>query len=114
MTQLDDDLLAELEAVLAEDFVLLLRTFLQDSAERMQAIEQYTEQQQWQQLRSMAHSFKGSASNLGAVELAEYCSQLEHCADRQLLDGIEQLVEQVKVSYQSTLDCFARRYPSVL
>lgn len=44
------------------------------------------------QIAEKAHSLKGSASNVGAEALAEYCRQIEDTARQGHLDGVPELL----------------------
>jgi HPt (histidine-containing phosphotransfer) domain-containing protein len=71
---LDLDALSALREVMEDAYPQLLDTFLADSEERLQSLRKA---QQAAQLIEVAHSFKGSSSNMGAVTLAELCGELE-------------------------------------
>jgi HPt (histidine-containing phosphotransfer) domain-containing protein len=75
---LDPDVLSALREVMEDAYPQLLDTFLADSEERLQSLRKA---QQAAQLVEVAHSFKGSSSNLGAVTLAELCGELEKHAE---------------------------------
>ncbi|TVT85625.1 Hpt domain-containing protein [Pseudomonas sp. H3(2019)] len=89
---LDHDVLSALQEVMEDEYPTLLDTFLQDSEERL---TQLRKSQDPDQLLSTAHSFKGSSSNMGALRLAELCSQLELRAKEKQIFGIEKLVGEI-------------------
>lgn len=72
---LDLEALAELRQVMDDEFEILLTTFLDDAVQRLAAIR--AARSDTEALRRAAHAFKGSSSNIGAVELAERCFALE-------------------------------------
>lgn len=74
---LDEQALQELKVIMGSDFPLLVRTFLNDSLQRITAITAALDCGDAEALRRAAHSFKGSSGNLGALQLAELCRQLE-------------------------------------
>ncbi len=107
---LDQQLLAELESVLADDFNLLLETFLLDSEQRHSSLKALVASESWQEASAMAHSFKGSASNLGALALASVCSQLEHATRGQKLDSINQLMNELEDCYLQSVKALKQAY----
>ncbi|WP_119394995.1 Hpt domain-containing protein [Salinibius halmophilus] len=103
MSHLDQALLDELKLVLEDEFVDLISAFIDDSNERMKLIRQQFEQQDWTQLSRTAHSFKGSAGNIGAQVLADMCMALEDNArdgncSLQMIEQVDQ--EQASVCQQ--------------
>ena len=52
-------------------------------------------------LKEIAHSFKGASSNLSALPLAEVCFNIEQKARDVDFDGIQSLITQTDVEYQS-------------
>ena len=77
---LDGDALRELQAVMGDEFGLLVRTFATDSAQRVDAVRAAAAAGDADALRRAAHSFKGSAGNMGALRLAELCRLIEDAA----------------------------------
>lgn len=77
---LDGDTLRELQAVMGDEFALLVSTFATDSAQRVEAVRAAAADGDAEALRRAAHSFKGSAGNMGAARLAELCRVVEEAA----------------------------------
>jgi HPt (histidine-containing phosphotransfer) domain-containing protein len=94
VNHLDDSVLSTLRDVMDDEYPTLLEVFLKDSEERIQALHQLLRlsgpavrnapphtaepfQPDLQALGMVAHSFKGSSSNMGAFQLAELCRELE-------------------------------------
>jgi HPt (histidine-containing phosphotransfer) domain-containing protein len=77
---LDGDILDELRVIMGDDFAGLLNTFIQDSTQRIAAVEREYAANNATALRAAAHSFKGSSSNMGAHRLALLCRQIEDSA----------------------------------
>ena len=77
---LDDAVLKALREVMAEEFPLLLDTFVADSEERLRNLHEALAELDGQALRHAAHSFKGSCGNMGAPALAALCKRLEDAA----------------------------------
>ena len=92
----------ELREVMEADYGLLLDSFIQDSSERLLQLQHACNALDASALRAAAHSFKGSCSNLGALQMAELCRQIEVLAAQgqaqvqAQLVLLEQAFEQVK------------------
>ncbi|WP_438870401.1 Hpt domain-containing protein [Pseudomonas sp. L1(2025)] len=72
---LDPDVLTGLQEVMENEYPKLLDTFLDDSQKRIDALRK--SRGDAKALGRIAHSFKGSSGNLGAVRLAQLCQRLE-------------------------------------
>ncbi|KTC43564.1 histidine kinase [Pseudomonas fluorescens ABAC62] len=89
---MDPQVLSELLDVMESEYPTLLDTFLRDSEGRVQALHKAGADAKT--LGQIAHSFKGSSSNLGAVRLAELCQRLEAGSSKPASD-LEALVDQI-------------------
>ncbi|WP_077531638.1 Hpt domain-containing protein [Vreelandella utahensis] len=74
---IDHDALAELRDVMEDEFVILVNTFLQDADDRLEQLRAGAASEDAEEVRKMAHSFKGSCINIGAPELADRCRTAE-------------------------------------
>jgi HPt (histidine-containing phosphotransfer) domain-containing protein len=72
---MDPEVLSGLQEVMEAEYPKLLATFLDDSQKRVEALRQARDDAK--ALGRIAHSFKGSSGNLGAVRLAQLCQLLE-------------------------------------
>lgn len=72
---LDPQVLSGLQEVMEGEYPKLLDTFLDDSQKRVEALRKARDDAK--ALGQIAHSFKGSSGNLGAVRLAQLCQRLE-------------------------------------
>ncbi|MEJ2681820.1 MAG: Hpt domain-containing protein [Gammaproteobacteria bacterium] len=98
MTQVhvDENVVAELQDVMGEDFHVLLETFMDDSLNRVLALQEALQQAAAEELRQVAHSFKGSSGNIGAPHLYTLCQELEALGRSGSVDGADVLVEQLR------------------
>ncbi|MDH0300299.1 MULTISPECIES: Hpt domain-containing protein [unclassified Pseudomonas] len=94
---IDHKVLSDLREVMEGGYQQLLETFLEDSERRL---HQLHEAKNASELGLVAHSFKGSSSNMGAVGLAGLCQQLEDRVRQQPLYGIEDLINRIDQEYQ--------------
>jgi len=74
---LDEARLDELQEIMADDFGLLVETFLNDSNALFERLQGLTAPGQEPELSKVAHSLKGACLNLGAEALADLCLTLE-------------------------------------
>lgn len=79
---LDPDTLATLRDCMEEEYVGLIETFLVDCEERIAELKRSVIGGDAEQVRQLAHSFKGSAGNMGATPLAQLCRDVEEGARR--------------------------------
>ena len=94
---MDQAVVNALRDVMEGGFADLLDTFIADSDERVVAL---IGAQQAAALVAVAHSFKGSSSNMGAIRLAHLCGLLEERAQKKPLAGIKELVVKIDDEYQ--------------
>lgn len=73
----DEATVAELKAIMGNDFSLLVDTFERDSRHRLDLLRSALGTGDAEAFRQAAHSFKGSAGNLGAGGVARLCQALE-------------------------------------
>ena len=97
---LDLDALKELKQVMGNEFSLLIETFTGDSAVRIETIKQAVASGEPEAIRRAAHSFKGSAGNMGATTLTNLCRSLEEKGCNGEIVGCEQLLDQLVEEYQ--------------
>ena len=96
---LDDAVLSALQDVMAEEFPLLLETFVGDSEERLRGLREALQHADAHALRHTAHSFKGSCGNMGALRLTTLCKQLEDLARHGNLGAAAPLVAEVESEF---------------
>lgn len=97
---LDLQVVKELKDVMGDEFSLLVDTFVNDSALRIAAINEAVSSGSTDSIRRAAHSFKGSASNMGAVHLANLCGFMEERGRTGEIEGIEQLAQDISSTYR--------------
>ena len=104
---IDEAALAELRSIMGDDFQLLVDTFINDSEQRIVALQQAVETADAELLRTSAHSFKGSSLNISAQKLTELCKNLEDRGREQRLDGAGDVLEEVKQAYDEVKAYFS-------
>ena len=86
---IDHDTLLTLQEVMEDDFGRLIETYLNDSEDRLSAMQKALAGGDGEALRRAAHSFKGSCSNIGAQTLVAHCQHIEQAAANNQLTGLE-------------------------
>ncbi|QHF46121.1 histidine kinase [Pseudomonas sp. S35] len=109
---MDPQVLSGLQEVMEGEYPKLLDTFLDDSQRRVEALRQARDDAK--ALGQIAHSFKGSSGNLGALRLAELCRRLEDGSVEPvqvdlggLVDEIDQEFALVRPLYEHERERFA-------
>lgn len=105
---LDYSVLSTLQEVMEEEFPTLLDVFLKDSEYRIAQLRQFLGGPGFdlQELGLMAHSFKGSSGNMGALQLADLCNELEQCSRREEVVGLEDLLARIDLEYLTVRQLF--------
>lgn len=94
VVHLDLNLIDELREVMEDEFSLLLDTFVEDGEARLAQLPALVETAD--ALRRAAHSLKGGASNIGAVELAGLCARLEAMPPGSDTGSTGELIEEIR------------------
>lgn len=96
---LDYDTLNALKDVMEDEFAFLVETYLKDSADRLAVLRDLLVDKNADAIRRAAHSFKGSSSNLGAIQLMSLCARLETKALADDLDSLEDYINQIETEF---------------
>jgi len=96
LLHLDDNMMQELQEVMAGDFNLLLETFLNDSKNRLNHLKEAVLKQEAEEVRRQAHSFKGSAGNVGAAKLSQLCKILEDMGRAGGVSQAQEIYDQIQ------------------
>jgi len=93
---LSEEVLLELQKIMEDDFVILLETYLSDSALKLQAIDDAITAENVANLRDSVHGLKGSSSNIGALKLTQHCADMEDLARNDKYNDAVALVSSIK------------------
>lgn len=88
-----------LKGVIGDDLKPILSSFLEITPDLINKVEQAITAQNATDLQHQAHTLKGSAANVGAIQLPEIALQLEQMGKNNQLDGAEDKLEQVRLAY---------------
>lgn len=109
-THLDPAKVAELREVGDESgrdgFSVLAEIFLNDAPPRLTAIRDAVEENDPEKAAFEAHALRGSAANLGAVELARMCEELEELGISGRLDGAAELYARLESEFSFVVEEF--------
>lgn len=98
---LDVSALKELKEVMDDDFQLLIETYIEDTDARVNTLATCIDQQDAEEIKKIAHSIKGSSSNLFAQNLASLCQKIEDMGRVGSFEGVQEMMVQVKTEYAS-------------
>ena len=88
----------------------LVKLFVKDTNDRLKSLDQALETQDTQSALKVAHTLKGSSSNLGAPRLNHLCKRLETELKENGLEELNiQKVEAIKLSFKDVYDELTRR-----
>ncbi|NRB37526.1 MAG: Hpt domain-containing protein [Pseudomonadales bacterium] len=104
---IDEAALAELRSIMGDDFQLLVDTFVNDSEQRIVALQEAVDTADAELLRTSAHSFKGSSLNISAGRLTALCKDLEDRGRESRLDGAAEVLAGVRVAFDDIKAYFA-------
>jgi len=90
---LDPQVLSGLQEVMEGEYPKWRDTFLDESQKRVEALRKARDDAK--ALGRIAHSFKGSSGNLGAVRLAQLCQRLEVESVESAVGDLGELVDQI-------------------
>ncbi len=79
-----------------EFLIELLQELLQQVEEELPKLKKAIEEQNYDEVRSMAHGLKGAAANLGADKAMEVFFKLEMMGKEQNLDGASEALEEAQ------------------
>ncbi|TBW59441.1 Hpt domain-containing protein [Marinobacter halodurans] len=96
---LDDDALAELQEVMEGEFDVLIRTYLSDSSERLNALRSALSDRDADAFTRSAHSFKGSCINIGAPRLGALCADAELAGKEERIDDARHVLDDMQSEF---------------
>lgn len=97
---LDEEALAELQDVMEDEFEMLIRTYLNDSQERIDSLKGAMMDGDSGAFAKTAHSFKGSSINIGAPRLGELCRKAEEAGQNDSLNEASPVLDAIKSEFQ--------------
>lgn len=80
MSLLDQEIMAELQLIMEDDFPKLINSFKQNSHKLIDELSGCLVDQDQDGFVMRIHSLKGSCRNIGAAQMGDVCQQIEHAA----------------------------------
>lgn len=96
---LDIGALQDLKEIMESEFETLVNTFIADSQSKIDELTSVIAQQDSDELRKVAHSLKGSSSNVCAFRLSEFARQLEMMGKDGAMAGAEGVLANLKAEF---------------
>ena len=85
----------ELQALLEEDFIDLIKNYIIDSKIRLQELQMALDNYDNRAGFEAAHSLKGASANFGATNLTELCYQIQEICRENTLQDHQLLVNDI-------------------
>ena len=100
LPHLNEEMISELREIMADDFKLLISTYINDTVGRIEEIEQILQANDAKEFAKACHSLKGSSTNVGVLKLADLCRQGERRGNEDDLDGAAELLNQINAEFK--------------
>ena len=101
---LDIGALQDLKEIMENEFETLVNTFISDSRNKVNELDSVVQQKDCDALRKVAHSLKGSSSNVCAFRLSELARQLEMMGKEETLEGAESVLASLRDEFLTVSD----------
>ena len=88
----------------------ILNEYVEDAPPRLEAIAQAIADSDPEQLRQSAHGLRSGSVNIGALQVAEFASQLEKKGRAGELEGVEPIMTQLRQAYECLEDLIRTQY----
>lgn len=92
--------LQDLKDIMESEFETLINTFVLDSLCKIDELAAAISASDADALRKVAHSLKGSSSNICAGPLSEYARQLEFMGKEGSIQGAAAILEKLKAEFE--------------
>lgn len=93
--------LQDLKEIMESEFETLINTFITDSLSKLQELSDAIESADADALRKVAHSLKGSSSNICAGGLSELARQLEFMGKEGSTDGADVVLVSLRDEFEN-------------
>jgi len=97
---IDTEMIEELKDVMEGEFTVLMITYIKNSKAILDGLHQLLEDENFDALSKMAHSFKGSCGNIGALPLAELCRLLEVAGANCDAENAQSLLKKIVIEFE--------------
>ncbi len=104
LARLDDSVFNELREIMGDALAEFLNTFMENSPMLIKNMETALTSGDTEALYHSAHQLKGGSGSLGASQLADLCAQIEQIGKAESMDGVTELLKQLKEEYAQLSD----------
>jgi len=105
---LDISALQDLKDIMEGEFETLVNTFISDSRNKVEELGTVLQERDCDALRKVAHSLKGSSSNVCAYRLSELARQLEIMGRDEVLDGAVPVMSRLREEFETVSEMLTR------
>ena len=78
------------------EFHEIILNYVEDLVRRVSEMEQYCEQQDYDNLARLAHWLKGSGGTAGFNQLTDLASSLENSTRKQQTDTVNEIIQEIR------------------
>lgn len=103
---INTEMINDLKELMEDDFSILIETFVSDADSRLQSLEAALAAKDNEQVRELAHAFKGSSANLGAAKLSEICFTMENLGRDCQLEQANSVLHEIEAEYKTVREYF--------
>lgn len=104
MTVLDETVLKQLERdINTKTLKKLLEMFIEETEERLQAIQQLSQREQWDSVAREGHTLKSTAGSFGLKYLCNKAQELDESCQRKNYQQAKKLCEEIPPTAQHSL-----------
>lgn len=96
---IDIGALQDLKEIMEGEFETLINTFIQDSSSKLDELEAAIATADADALRKVAHSLKGSSSNICAGPMSELAKQLEFLGKEGSVSGAQTILVHLRTEF---------------
>lgn len=100
-SSIDLNTLNELKEIMEDDFNELITIFISDGINQIELLKQAIESSETENIRRIAHTLKGSSSNLGITGLSELSKTLEYSAAENQLADADALLKKISSEFET-------------
>ncbi len=98
---IDVEALQDLKEIMESEFETLINTFIQDSQHKIAQLEEVIGNGDAESMRKLAHSLKGSSSNICALSLSEFAKEIELLGKEGVIEGARSWLEKFKTEFNT-------------
>ncbi len=113
MSHINDTQWQELQDLFEEDFIDLVKGFVTDSNKRVIGIRQAHQDGDNNTGGELAHALKGASANLGANNLAQYCSNMQSICKANMIADAFNVVEDIENEFANVTQEIEQRISSL-